>query len=849
MDNREFLEVLFGDQAARVHVTGFSYDPSDIPKDQHLSAWAGGRADSKPLDPQWNQYFTISLFHDDEEGKARRRKALFDATHVIVLDDVKEKLSLEAARQLPPPTYVLETSPGSEQWGYKLDKPCADRARVENLLDGLVHSGLAPDGKDPGMRGVTRYVRLPEGHNTKQSKMLFGVPWKCQMKLWEPERTVTMEDLAMPFGVNLDAPRREQKVDGASDVPDHPLLGSDCIQVKEIRSEGRFDVVCPWVHEHTGAADDGAGIFTNGDGSIGFKCHHGACESRTGKDLLDYIEEQEPGFRARFKQWQALRVLPAPEATEAAPAPAGEAPPPPPAEPQDQAAAIQPALDEVRRLHPDSQASREMSEKVLRLAEDAPVMERYSVHDQVRDILGWSQKRLDTALKSLREEWYKSNGANQGLYQEVVFVRDMNLFYNWNSGSYYTPDGFTNAFCDEDEEVRKNALQKGMVRKVDRLDYAPGMPIIFVENGIVYANMYTNEDAPQGIPGDCTWWLEHWDHMGWSHARDHMLQWFAYTIKHPETKINHMMILGSPEGAGKDFLLRPIIKAMGGHGRVIGGESLTEGYSEYLQGTKYLHINEVELGNHNEALQVANKLKPIAAAPPDRVPVKVKYANDVYVRNVVNGTLCTNSKMPLRVGDSRRFYALWSDLRVRDSTGQPSPEWKRYWSSRWQWMEQGGEDACIWYLRNCVDLSNFNPGEPPPVTTFMQAIQERSKSPAVKTLEAFRAKGVGCFKSPMAGEMEIAETVTSAAGFDSYLLHMDKRYFNLDNIGQALESMGAIRRTVADYQGNVNLWIFEDLSYYKSLSGAELLRQYHARRNERIQPDRVDDKVTVVDFT
>ena len=82
------------------------------------------------------------------------------------------------------------------------------RDRVDNLLDGLVSQGLAPDGTDPGMKGVTRYVRLPEGYNTKANNVdVNGNPFKCQMVEWEPCRKVSMEQLADAFDIDLDRVR------------------------------------------------------------------------------------------------------------------------------------------------------------------------------------------------------------------------------------------------------------------------------------------------------------------------------------------------------------------------------------------------------------------------------------------------------------------------------------------------------------------------------------------------------------------------------------------------------------------------------------------------------------------
>jgi putative DNA primase/helicase len=303
ISNKEFLTTIFGDDAPYSHVTGFYDDPSNITNDRRSIAWCGDYASRLELQSNTNQYFTISLFHADTTQKARRRKALYRQTNCVVLDDVVEKLSLEAAKRLPEPSWILETSSGSYQWGYILDYPCTSINMIDNLNDGLIASDLAPKGADPGMRGVTRYVRLPEGVNTKAMKLNSdGTPYKCQMREWHPERRTSLADLAAPFGIDLHAERRDSRVDGAADIPDHPLLSTPFLEIKR-GSGGKFDVTCPWVEGHTGQADDGAAIFTNEDGSLGFKCHHGACQERTGYDLINDLEYKQPGFREAYRSW------------------------------------------------------------------------------------------------------------------------------------------------------------------------------------------------------------------------------------------------------------------------------------------------------------------------------------------------------------------------------------------------------------------------------------------------------------------------------------------------------------------------------------------------------------------
>ena len=45
--NKEFLNVLFGDEWDRAHVTSFPDDPNDITIDRRAICWAGGLAGSE----------------------------------------------------------------------------------------------------------------------------------------------------------------------------------------------------------------------------------------------------------------------------------------------------------------------------------------------------------------------------------------------------------------------------------------------------------------------------------------------------------------------------------------------------------------------------------------------------------------------------------------------------------------------------------------------------------------------------------------------------------------------------------------------------------------------------------
>lgn len=300
ISNQEFLSTIFGPEFIWSHVTDFFHDPGVGFSEESKKAWLGNHYVNIKLRAFANQYFTISLFHETEEQLARRRKELFKSTHCIVVDDVGEKIPLDLMLDKPAPSWILETSPGSQQWGYILTEPCKERSLVENLLTGLVHK-ICPDGVDSGMLGVTRYVRLPEGYNTKKSKVALnnGKIFKCRMILWQPEVKVSIADLADSFEIDLTKAYKYNQSGDYEFLEDHYAAKHPAwqiIDIKNILDEGHYDVSCPWSADHTDPSDDRATVFILADGYMTFKCHHGHCVNKTGKDLLEYSQKHIRDF-------------------------------------------------------------------------------------------------------------------------------------------------------------------------------------------------------------------------------------------------------------------------------------------------------------------------------------------------------------------------------------------------------------------------------------------------------------------------------------------------------------------------------------------------------------------------
>jgi hypothetical protein len=310
VSNEEFLAAIFGDSHQMAHVTAFDEAPDQIPQDQAARCWGGGWYSQKArsLGAHRNTYFTISLFTpyvDEVKGAIpRRRKALFERGCCVVVDDVGTKVDANDARLLSP-SWSLETSPGNFQWGYILDGGETDRTRMEGLVNAMVARGLAAEGKDPGMKGVTRYVRLPQGSNRKSSwlEKLGPGGWRCQMRGWNPQLKFTIFELAEGFGITEDELVAQASAEvsslprnGVAPSDDPVLKAFEAIgSYKEARNDGWHDVTCPNIDQHTGGDDSGSAVRVNADGSYGYECHHGHCvDTFRFPQVLEYFEREHP---------------------------------------------------------------------------------------------------------------------------------------------------------------------------------------------------------------------------------------------------------------------------------------------------------------------------------------------------------------------------------------------------------------------------------------------------------------------------------------------------------------------------------------------------------------------------
>jgi hypothetical protein len=283
-------------------VAGFSGDPMDI--EPH--AW-GGRAGPPGIpsciQPNHNNYIAVSSFKHGIDNKVRRRKDQFSRMFAVMVDDVGTKVKFDDLALAP--SARVETSPGNYQDWYFIYPPVSNRLKAEALVEGMIENGLTADGADPGMRGVTRYGRLPVGVNGKAKYVeKLGHEFQQNVIIWSPTTRYSIEEIANAYGVDLNkaAQPRRKSSNSKKLAKAYKSSGEDAflellhranLYTESVSSlDGAHRIVCPWVHEHTDEDPTGTVYFEpseENDWRGGFKCHHGHCQSRNIADLSHFM--------------------------------------------------------------------------------------------------------------------------------------------------------------------------------------------------------------------------------------------------------------------------------------------------------------------------------------------------------------------------------------------------------------------------------------------------------------------------------------------------------------------------------------------------------------------------------
>lgn len=307
------------------------------------------------------------------------------------------------------------------------------------------------------------------------------------------------------------------------------------------------------------------------------------------------------------------------------------------------------------------------------------------------------------------------------MFARYVWVEDLERVCDLETGALLTKTQFSVRNRDIGSPTSKDGCAWAVLisnpkrlQVVKGVTYRPGGPRFVHEelNGLAGRCVNRWQDPTLDLPATATdeqvqVWLDHVAFLIPNEVeRETVLNWLAWIVQNPGEKPNWALVIGSTaEGMGKGLMLAPVRAALGDvNVKEIGPDDLMSNNSDYLDGTRLLIVEEMEM---TERKAMMNRLKPLIAAPPHTLRVNIKFQPQYAIPNTLAAIFFTNMPNALALSKGgRRYFVTWND-------GQPKPD--DYYAGLVAWFSGGGAAlAACWLLSR--DLVGFCPRGKAPTT-------------------------------------------------------------------------------------------------------------------------------------
>jgi hypothetical protein len=574
----------------------------------------------------------------------------------------------------------METSAGSFQWGYAFNEQ-PTKGEFSAAIKAIADAGYT----DPGSINAVRNFRLPGSVNLKPGRDNF----EARLVEFHPERDYSLPEICAALGVTPAAadsltlrPIRISD-DGADDVL--AWLSAQGLLLSKPNQEGWAGVICPNSAEHSDGNPEGRYMPAN----RAYCCLHGHCVDLDSRTFLEWVADNggpkhTPGLREELFT-----------------------------------AAMEGALAKLtpNDIFTDEAAERiaEVERKELGRVEKAEWYDRFAY---IQD---------DESYFDMRDRREISRQTFNALFRHI------------SCKSIHTGRKIEASVCFDENRQEKGA--KALVG----ITYAAGESVLVTRDGDIYGNRWRDARPPVAA-GDITPWLDHCRKLVPDASElEHIFDVMAFKVQHPEIKINHAVLHGGDQGSGKDTMWAPFIWSVCGthlkNRGLLDNDTMSSQFGYALE-SEILILNELKEPDAKERRALANKLKPVIAAPPDMLSVNRKGLHPYQMANRMFVLAFSNDQVPISLdSQDRRWFCVWSHA------PKMTPDAA---AKMWKWYAAGGFAAIGAWL-HARNVSAFNPGAAPMMTEFKLNLVEHGLSMAESYLvEAMRLK-VGEFSRGVIG--------------------------------------------------------------------------------------------------
>ena len=514
---------------------------------------------------------------------------------VMMLDDIGTK------SKTPPlePTWIMETSEGSFQWGYAFsDQPT--KAEFSAAIRAIADAGYT----DPGACNPVRNFRLPGSVNLKPDRNHF----ESRLVEFHPEREYSLPDICAALGVtpveadSLTLRPIRLSDDGADDVM--AWLSEQGLLLSRPNGEGWAGVICPNGAEHTDGNPEGRYMPSN----RAYCCLHSHCVDFDSRMFLQWVADNDgpvhtPGLREELLAQAMDSAL----------------------------SKLTPTIE-----YPDEAARviAEVERKELGRVEKAEWYERFAY------------VQADDAFFDMQDR------------RELSRVTFNALFRHIDCKSVHNAKRRVEASVSFDE----NRQAKG-AKALAGITYAAGATILVARDGLVYGNRWRDARPQPKAGDVSMWLEHVERMVPEEFERKHLLDALAHKVQFPNHKINHAILMGGNHGSGKDTLFAPFFWAIGGNAKancsLVKNEDLNSQWGYALE-CEVMEIAELRQAEAKDRRALENTLKPIIAAPPELLMVNRKGLHPYYALNRVFVIAFSNERVAISLpSEDRRWFVIW----------------------------------------------------------------------------------------------------------------------------------------------------------------------------------------------
>ena len=591
-----------------------------------------------------------------ERFKNKPSASIHNCDHVAFL--VLDDVGTKSKAPPLEPTWKIETSPDNYQWGYTFaldDQP--KHEEFSAAIKAIAEAGFT----DKGATNAVRNFRIPGSVNLKPDRNKFV----SVLAEFHPEREFSLPQIMDAFGVvagPVESVYKPIKIedDGTDNI--FAWLAENNLVITPPNSEGWAGVVCPNAHEHT----DGNPQGRYNPSMRAYCCLHSHCLQLDSRIFLEWVEGQggpsaAPGLREELLASVMAKTYAVIAPTDAFP-------------------------DDVKRRQV------EIEQRELGRVEKEEWFARFAYIQS------------DDAYFDMQDRREISRGTFNALYRHIVCK------------SIRTGRHIEASVCFDELRQKKGAPA------LVGITYAAGETVLVSRGGDVYGNRW-RDARPIGVAGDITPWLDHCRHLVPDEVSlNHCFDVMAFKLQYPQRKINHAILHKGPQGIGKDTMYHPFIWAVCGENAtnrgLLDSDTMNSQFNYALE-SEILILNELREPDAKDRRALANKLKPVIAAPPEYLSINRKNLRPYDMANRLLVLAFSNDPVPITLdSQDRRWFALSSNV------PRMTPEASQ---RLWKWFAQGGVSACAAWLA-ARDVSAFNPAAAPPVTEFKLTLIEQGMS-------------------------------------------------------------------------------------------------------------------------